>query len=72
MKKTATKKRTAKKPATANGNKPKAIYWTEDMTKNMATIRMHRSDPRLSDSSLVADAMTAYAKQLDRGEIPLD
>jgi len=46
-------------------NKPKAIYFTVEMANDLARIRKIRTDPRLSDSALIADAMSHYVVELE-------
>lgn len=53
-----------KKRKVKTGNKPKTIYFTADMGKDLAQIRKVRTDDRLSDSALIADAMHFYAEHI--------
>jgi hypothetical protein len=59
----STKKKTTAKPK--NENKPKAIYFTTNMAKDLARIRRVRDDSRISDSVLIADAMQHYREHLE-------
>ncbi len=62
---TRTKKKAKKKEAAPAGNKPKAIYYTEAMAMDMGRIRRIRTDQRISDSALIADALKIFADHLE-------